>query len=73
MPLRHDILMDDVLQVPTNANLNPDGSLAWEKPTQDLIPGVDSHNPGANMQDRNNQLIHFVIGGGKTFTIKAGI
>jgi len=67
-PNRIDIVQDGQYMVPTNGDVNDDGSIAWQKP--DIVEhmvGVDSHQPGANFQDRDNQMFHFILAGGKVY------
>ena len=69
-PNRIDLAMDDVFQLATNAKLN-DNKVEWIKPDPSVhIPGVQSHDAGSNFFNRDNQLFHFVVSGGHTYTLK---
>jgi len=69
-PNRVDIEMDGVFVPATNAEVGVDGAIEWQKPDSSFIPGVDSHDSGANYQERTEQLIHVVMSGGHTYTIR---
>ena len=69
-PNRVDIHMDDVFVPANNAIQNPDGSIQWNKPDSSYVPAIDSHNSGSNYQERDQQLVHIILSGGHTYTVK---
>jgi hypothetical protein len=70
-PNRVDIEMDGTFVAANNADVGADGAITWQKPDDSFIPSIDSHNSGANYQQRSEQLVHLIISGGHTYTIKS--
>ena len=69
-PNRVDLEMDGVFVPATNAAVNEDGSVTWSKPDDSFIPAIDSHDAGSNYQQRDQQLVHMILSGGHSYTIK---
>merc|ERR1711892_1253199 len=69
-PNRVDIIQDDTFIPANNAQVGADGAIEWQKPDDSYVPTVDTHDAGANYQQRGEQLVHMVLSGGHTYTIK---
>ena len=65
---RQDVFMDGVLQSPTNAQLEEDGTFSYSIPTTSHIPLV-SDQVGTNFFDRTGQMLHVNLQGGSTVRI----
>ena len=62
-PNRIDLFMDGEFKVATNGQ-EVDGNVEWTKPDKsNHLPGIGSHDAGANFFERDNQMFHFIISG----------
>ena len=57
--------------LPMNTVFDPEtGKLDWQKPSKDFIPDVSKDLAGAHYQERQEQVLHVIIQGGKTYKLK---
>ena len=71
-PNRIDLSKDGVPVLANNAAQTANG-IEWSKPDASFIPtlaGQTYNFAGSNYHERNNQLFHFIVGGGSTYELQ---
>ena len=70
-PNRIKVFNGDQEMLPTNARLNIDTRrLEWERPSKEHIPDLAINTAGAHYQERAEQVLHVIVQGGSTLTLK---